>query len=70
MIFTQDHVPAHVHAVKGKDLVIFLIDCAKRKVTVRGETRMRSGTVSELQAFVKDNPTLLCETWRNLHGER
>jgi len=69
MIYTQDHGPAHVHAVRGTDLVVFLINCSKGSVGVRGNTRVRSSMVRELQTFVSDNLTLICESWRLLHGE-
>jgi hypothetical protein len=70
MIYTQDHVPVHVHAIRGNDLVVFNIDCVRKLVTVRGDTGIRSGTVRELRALVGDNLALLCEAWRSLHGER
>lgn len=69
MIYTEDHTPIHVHAVKGKEVVIFELDCEKRVVRVRGRTRVRAVTVRRLKKFVGDNLTLLCEAWKELHGD-
>lgn len=68
MIYTEDHLPIHVHAVKGRELVVFELDCQAKKVRLRGRTRLSRVTIRRLEEFVGDNLTLLCEAWRELHG--
>lgn len=64
-VHTNDHLPAHVHAIgiDGQEAKISLDDCEAFYVRKFSER-----DVKLIEAFVKENYKLLSDKWREYHG--
>ena len=70
MIYTLDHPPAHVHAVRGTDSVVFILGCPKGAVSIREAKGITRSEQQALLYFVEDNVEMLCKAWEELHDKR
>jgi hypothetical protein len=70
MIYTEDHGPAHVHAVKGNKYAVFLLRCPSGPITLRENAGLRKRETAALRRFLSDNLGLLCAAWEKIHGTK
>ena len=68
VIYTNDHDPAHVHAIKaGGEAKINLMGAAGGPALVWADGLNR-GEVRRAIQIVEDNCTAFIEEWRKIHG--
>ncbi len=68
-IYTEDHVPPHVHVLgPDKDAVYYLL-CPEGSVAVREYRAMRQSELTAIAKFLTHNLQLLCTAWEGLHGD-
>jgi len=66
MIYTQDHVPAHVHVWRAGGEII--INIATLDITrIEGMSRRDAAKAVEM---VEANQACLLERWHQIHGKR
>jgi hypothetical protein len=70
VIFTREHEPPHVHAIRGRDFIVFVLNCRAGPATERESKGVTRAEQRALLAFVNDNIGVLCEAWRVLRGQR
>jgi hypothetical protein len=64
MVYTDDHLPAHVHVWKaGGEVVINLDDASIREINDMGRRDVRRAV-----EVVKANQELFRRRWRGIHG--
>ncbi len=63
MIYVDDHLPAHVHAFRGDDMVVIYLESLEIR-EVRGMNRR---DVRMALDIVTANQTLLLQEWKRLH---
>lgn len=69
-IFTQDHLPPHVHVfARGCEAIVHL-NCLDRFVSVRDNHRFKSRELRDVVLLVQANRAALCEAWEDIHGKR
>ncbi|MCE7027163.1 DUF4160 domain-containing protein [Jiella avicenniae] len=64
VIFTDDHLPAHVHVFGDAEAKIDISGSEPRLIS----NSMRHGELRRASALVADRQAFLLEKWRELHG--
>jgi len=68
-IFTDDHLPPHVHVfARGSELVVNL-NCAEKYVSIRGNDGFKKREIRDIAIIVQTNRLELCEAWEEIHGD-
>ena len=69
-IYTNDHPPPHVHAVKpGGGRARFELNCPDGPVRLLEATKFRGAEIEEVGAAVAARLHLICAEWRKIHGD-
>lgn len=68
MIYTNDHGPAHVHAVGPDGRAKIALNCPNGPVLPVDIRGVDPGTVRKLVALIEQELVELCATWRSIHG--
>jgi hypothetical protein len=69
-IFTQDHLPPHVHVFATGCEAIVHLNCLDSFVTLRDNFRFRARELKDILLLVQANRLMLCEEWEKIHGKR
>jgi len=68
-IFTDDHLPAHVHVfARGCELVVNL-NCSEQYVVIRENDGFKNREIRDILTIVQANRLQLCESWEEIHGD-
>ncbi len=68
-IFTDDHVPPHVHVFsRGCELVVNL-NCPEEYVSIRENDGFKKREIRDILILVQANRPHLCEAWEQIHGD-
>jgi hypothetical protein len=68
-IFTDDHLPPHVHVfARGCELVVNL-NCAEEYVSIRENNGFKNREIRDIVIIVQANRLQLCEGWEQIHGD-
>ena len=70
MIYTNDHLPPHVHVWEGTRQAVFNLNCSQGPLELRENFGFSWPEVNALAALLKAQRPMLCARWRSLHGER
>jgi hypothetical protein len=68
VVFPNDHLPAHVHAYHGDDVVV--IDVSGAEPTVRRILGMKPRDVQRAVELATAHMGVLRQGWSRLHGPR
>jgi hypothetical protein len=64
VIWSNDHPPAHVHAIRGGGVAVIEI----RSLAVRSVRGLRDAEVVKAVRIVEANRNMLLRKWRKIHG--
>lgn len=68
-IYTNDHPPSHVHAVKGNEAAErFKLNCPDGPVELWDHDGFRLSELNEIGAQVANNLAAICAKWSEIHG--
>jgi hypothetical protein len=69
-IYTNDHPPPHVHAVKpGGGRARFELNCPDGPVRLLEVTKFRGVEIEEVGAAVAADLAAICGKWSRVHGK-
>ena len=69
VIFTNDHPPPHVHAIKANLAAArFKLNCPGGPVELCDHEGFRRSELNEIAALVAEYLDLVCIKWREIHG--
>ncbi len=68
MIYTKDHLPAHVHVWKAGGEVVIDLGGDVVAPSIREHKRMRKENVRKAVGIVEENQMVLLIQWREIHG--
>jgi hypothetical protein len=69
MIYSNDHPPPHVHAIRrGGALARFALNCPHGPVTLLSQGGFRADEIGEIGAAVAEELPAICLKWRAIHG--
>jgi len=66
-IYTQDHLPPHVHVFARGCEAIVNLGCPDGEVTVRENFRFKQRELGDIMRLVKAYQSFLCAAWREIH---
>ena len=69
VIWPNDHRPAHVHVMGAGGEAIFNLNCPEGPPELRESFGFRLADVNRIEAALAERISLLCEAWRNIHGD-
>jgi hypothetical protein len=68
-IFTQDHLPPHVHVfARGCEAIVFL-NCSQTSATLRENFRFNGREIKAIMRIVQAHQAALCEAWEDIHDD-
>ncbi|EGF93210.1 hypothetical protein ABI_16500 [Asticcacaulis biprosthecium C19] len=68
-IYTNDHPPPHVHALKGNQAEArFKLNCPEGPVELWDHEGFRLSELNEISAAITDHLGDICRKWREIHG--
>lgn len=68
-IYSNDHPPPHVHAVRPDGaLAKFALNCPHGPVALLDQSGFRRVEIVEIGAAVAANLLQICAKWREIHG--
>ena len=69
VIYPNDHGPPHVHVIRNDDEAVFLLNCPGGTVELREAYGFRRRELTSIARVLDGHLALLCEAWREIHGE-
>ena len=66
VIYTNDHAPAHVHAVRGNGEA--RINIASERVSLLSAYGLKTSDIKRAVRIVSENRALLLQKWIETHG--
>jgi hypothetical protein len=68
-IYSNDHPPPHVHAIKRDGArAKFVLNCPNDPITLVEQMGFRAAEIAEVGAAVAENLESICAQWRAFHG--
>lgn len=68
-IYTNDHPPSHVHAIKGNEAEArFRLNCPDGPVEVWDHEGFRRSELNEVGQLIAENLNAVCARWSEIHG--
>ncbi len=67
VIYSNDHRPAHVHAIGRGHEAVFRLNCPHGPPELRENYGFSRRELEQLLDELTRNTSLLCEQWRQLH---
>lgn len=67
-IYTNDHIPSHVHVVKAKEEVVIDLGDENNAPEVRENRGMKNKNMRRALEIVNEHQTELLAEWRRIHG--
>jgi hypothetical protein len=68
VIYTDDHRPAHVHAIGPDGEAVFNLNCPLGPAELRENYSFSRRELSAVERIVKANVRELCKIWESIHG--
>lgn len=69
VIWPNDHRPAHVHVKGAGGEAVFNLNCLEGPPELRESFGFGLSEVNRIEAALAERILLLCEAWRNIHGD-
>ena len=70
VIYSNDHIPAHVHVIGGGCEAIFNLNCQNGQPELRENYGFSTHKLSKIEAELTSRLTHFCEEWSKIHGHR
>lgn len=68
-VYTNDHPPPHVHALKGNESEArFKLNCPDGPVELWDFEGFRLAELNEIGTLIAENLATVCAKWRDIHG--
>ncbi|UDF05688.1 DUF4160 domain-containing protein [Asticcacaulis sp. AND118] len=68
-IYTNDHPPPHVHALKGNEAEArFRLNGSQGPVELWDHEGFKLSELNEIGALIAENLEAICEKWSEIHG--
>jgi hypothetical protein len=67
-IYSNDHLPAHVHVIGGGAEAVFDLHCPDGPPELRENYGFAQRVVSTIRTALQDDLAFLCDLWRSIHG--
>lgn len=68
VIYPNDHRPAHVHAIRGREFSVFDLNCPKGPPELKEAHGFSETELRKVARFIEAHLELLCGNWRSIHG--
>jgi hypothetical protein len=68
-IYTQDHLPPHVHVFARGCEAILNLNCPDGEIGVRENFRFKARELSDIKRILKKYQSLLCAVWKEIHDD-
>lgn len=68
VIYTDDHMPMHVHCWKGGKVVLINLGDAENAPSVRRNKRMKKADARRVVGIVAEQQDYLIQRWVSIHG--
>ena len=68
-MFTNDHPPAHVHAVGPDCTAKFELNCPEGPVRLLEQDGFTRAVLSEIGEAIADRLSDCCAAWEEIHGQ-
>ncbi len=68
MIYTDDHIPSHVHVFHGGEEIVINLGSETQRPVVRENIGMSRQHERQALRIVAEHQQLLLEKWREIHG--
>ena len=68
VVYPNDHRPAHVHVEGGGKEAVFNLRCPDGLPELRENYGFSRRELEKIAAALVDNLMLLCNSWREIHG--
>ncbi len=69
VIYSNDHPPPHVHAVKGDAAhAKFLLNCPDGPVELVEQDGFKLAEIRQIGTAIADELTAICAKWNEIHG--
>jgi hypothetical protein len=68
-IFTQDHLPPHVHVFARGCEAIFNLNCPAGAIALRDNLRFKQKELGDIERILKTYQSLLCHNWKEIHDD-
>ena len=68
VIHSNDHRPAHVHAIRKDKEAIFLLNCPNGPIELRVDYGFNNREVGQIRNFLTTHLPDLCQQWSEIHG--
>jgi hypothetical protein len=69
VIYSNDHPPPHVHAVRGNDArAKFNLNCASGPVQLVGNEGFKKAETTEIGEAIAASLENICRKWSEIHG--
>jgi hypothetical protein len=67
-IYLNDHGPAHVHVLGSGHEAVFKLNCPGGPVELSQNYGVPKTQLAKIAAELAKHVSVLCETWRQIHG--
>jgi hypothetical protein len=68
VIYTQDHRPAHIHAIGPDGRCVFDLNCPVGPLALREASGISATQIRRLARAIEPGIEALCAAWRKIHG--
>lgn len=69
VIYTDDHLPPHVHATKDDCTAAFELNCPDGPPTLKGQFGFSRSEIDKLADAIESELAMLCTRWGEIHGD-
>jgi Domain of unknown function (DUF4160) len=67
-IYTNDHLPPHVHVIGAKEHARFELLCDLGQVRLLSNIGFRLGQSKQIETYLLSHVAHLCTEWERIHG--
>jgi hypothetical protein len=67
-IYTNDHLPPHVHVIGAKEHARFELLCDLGQVRLLSNIGFRLGQLKQIETYLLNHVSHLCTEWGRIHG--
>lgn len=69
VVYPNDHRQAHVHVMSAGAEAVFILHCPDGPTELREAYGMSLAAVRDVADTLNTKLSVLCERWRNIHGD-
>ena len=69
VIYSNDHLPAHVHAIGNGNEAVFNLNCPSGPVTLRENYGVSDKDLARIEDALNDSLDILYRKWKEIHDK-